>query len=131
MLTINLTESKCLDCGINVHRLKAGTTILALTKNSLYKIIKGSRDQYDITIQGGKYFLNPTNANFSGSTFGGSIMKMGWIGYGMYMELYALDHKKKYKTTPVEAAKIIGDGWEYDMEWDNMVISKEPKIKTG
>ena len=128
MLTINLTESKCLDYGIDVHKLKAGTIILALTRNSLYKIIKGSRDQYDITIQGGKYFRKPTVANFSGSTFGGSMMKIGWIGYGMYMELYSLDHKKKYKTTPVEAARIIGNGWEYDMDWDNMGIATEPKI---
>ena len=131
MLTINLNDSKCLEYGINVHRLKVGTVILALTRNSLYKIIKGARDQHDITIQGGKYFTEPTPANFSGSTFGGSMMKIGWIGYGMYMEIYAISHKKKYKTTPVEAAKIVGAGWEYDMEWGNMGISTEPKIKAG
>jgi hypothetical protein len=128
MWTINLKDSKCLEYGINIHNLKAGITVLTLTRNSLYKIIKGSRDQYDISIQGGKHFREPTNANFSGSTFGGSMIKIGWIGYGMYMEFFLLEHRKNYKTTPVQAARVIGPGWEYDMEWEDMGISTKPKI---
>jgi hypothetical protein len=127
MLTINLKDSKCLEHGVNVHKLKPGTLILARTRNSLYKIAKGDRDQYDVIIQGGKYFLEPINANFSGSTFGGSMMKIGWIGYGMYMEIFV--NGKKYKTTPVQAARVIGHGWEYDLEWENGKISTETKIK--
>jgi hypothetical protein len=128
MLTINLKESKCLEYGINVHKLKPGTTVYAATKNSVYKIVKCDTDQYRVWIQGGKYFPQPAEANFSGSTFGGSIMKIGWIGYGMYMEIYSLSHRKKYKTTPVEAARVVGNGWEYDMDWDKQGISTEPKI---
>lgn len=130
MLTLDIENSKALEYGISIHKLKAGTTVFAVTKNSVYKIIKSSKDQYEVTIQGGKHFLEPVYANFSGSTFGGSIMKIGWIGYGMYMEFYVPSHKKKYRTTPVEAARIVGDGWEYDMDWDEMGISTEPKIHT-
>jgi hypothetical protein len=125
-----LKESKCLEYGINVHKLKAGTVLLVLTRNSLYKIVKGNKDQYDITVQGGKHFRQPSQANFSGSTFGGSIIKIGWIGYGMYMEFYSVNHKTKYRTTGVEAARIIGDGWEYDMDWDKRGIGDVVVKKT-
>lgn len=129
MFSLSVGESQALKIGIDVHRLKAGIMLLVLTRNTLYKITKRSDDQYAVTVEGGKFFKKPTHANFSGSTFGGSIMKIGWIGYGMCMEMYSLHHRKKYHTTPVEAARIIGPGWEYDMEWDEMNISTEPKIK--
>lgn len=128
MLSINLKECKCLEQGIDVHKLKAGTVLLVVTQNSLYKIIKGERDQYDVTIQGGKHFREAGPANFSGSSFGGSMMKIGWIGFGMFMEFYSFGHKARYKTTAVQAARVVGDGWEYDMEWDKSGISTEPKI---
>ncbi len=118
MYTVDIENSKALENGIDVHKLKPGTMVIAVTKNNLYKITKGSKDQYDVTVQGGKFFRQPTSANFSGSTFGGSMMKIGWIGYGMYMEIHA--NGKKVRTTGVRAAKIVGDGWEYDMEWNKM-----------
>jgi len=128
MLSINIKDSKCLDYGINVHTLKPGTTVLAVTRNSLYKIIKGDRDEYDVIIQGGKRFYEPIGVNFSGSTFGGSMMKIGWIGYGMHMEFYVPLFRKTFRTTGVEAARIVGNGWEYDMDWKKQGISTIPKV---
>lgn len=103
-----------LDNGINVHKLKAGTLVLVATKNSLYKIAR--TDVYDeVMIQGGKYFPNPTLARFTGSTFGGSMIKIGWIGYGMSMEIHS--GAARLKTSWVRSARIVGNGWEYDMGW--------------
>lgn len=107
--------------------MKPGIIVLAITKNNLYKIIKGDRDQYDVIVEGGK-ISKPSSANFSGSTFGGSMMKIGWIGYDMHMEFYLRDYRQRYRTTGVQAARVIGPGWEYDMEWENMDICTEPKI---
>jgi hypothetical protein len=104
--------------GIDVHRLKAGTIIIANTRNSKYKIIKGFKDVYDVTIQGGKHFAEPTEAHFAGSTYGGSMMKIGWIGYGMHMEVYIPSKKSTLRTTGVRSAEIIGDGWNYVFEWE-------------
>jgi hypothetical protein len=101
--------------GINVHKLKLGTKLLVKTKNSLYSfestIVPG-----EMIAQGGKYLLKPKKIYFSGSTFGGSMLKIGWIGYGMHMEML-LEPRRVLKTTPVLAARIIGNGWEYDMGW--------------
>ena len=117
MLLEEALKSKSIENGINVHRLKEGTILLIVTKNSLYKIIKGPRDVYDITIQGGKKLPKPVKANFAGSTFGGSLLKIGWIGFLMHMEIHIPSSRRKLTTTGVRAARIIGDGWEYDMEW--------------
>jgi hypothetical protein len=113
---LDLTKLK-IENGIDVHRLKAGTIVLVQTKNNRYKLVKGFKDKYDVSIQGGKHFPEPTDVNFSGSTFGGTMMKIGWIGYKMYMEMYVIDKKSRLTTTGVRAAEIIGDGWNYVFDW--------------
>ncbi len=118
MFIVDLKNSKCLQNGIDVHSLKPGTTVLVVTKNNLYKMIKGSEDKYDVSIQGGKLFPEVKKIKFSGSTFGGTMLKIGWIGKEMFMELYSIEERKIYRTTGVTAARIVGDGWEYDMQWE-------------
>ena len=39
-------------------------------------------------IRGGMLFAEGSEAKLSEATFGGSLVKMGWIGHGMRMELY-------------------------------------------
>jgi len=110
------------DRGINVHNLKPGIIVLVSTKNSTYKIVKGDKDKHHIIVQGGSRFPEPTDSNFAGSTWGGSMIKTGWIGYGMHMEIHVPSVKKSYITSRVWAAKVIGDGWEYEMEWSGNLI---------
>lgn len=117
MFTIDFKKSKCLHYGIDVHALKPGVNVLVITKNSLYKIIKCNDDKYDVSVQGGKLFPQPKKIKFTGSTFGGSMLKIGWIGKEMLMEMYSVEEKKIYRTSGVVAARVIGNGWEYDMEW--------------
>jgi hypothetical protein len=101
--------------GIDIHKLKEGITIFVATRHNVYAMIK--KKDRDVTIQGGKYFKDPTEAVFVGSTFGGSVMKIGWIGFGMKMELYVPKYDSTYKTTPVNSAKLTGKDWFYEMEW--------------
>ena len=129
MFSVNIDESKGLEYGIDVHSLKPGTAVIVATTNSIYKIVKGQADKYEVKIQGGKYIPEPSWANFSGSTFGGSMIKPGWIGYGMFMEFFVIGERNRYVTSSVRAAKIIGDGWEYDMDWGERKISVKPKLK--
>jgi hypothetical protein len=103
--------------GINVHLLKMGTIIWVVTKNNKYKLTKGFRDKYDVVIRGGRYFKEPTEVNFTGSTFGGSMLKIGWIGYCMHMEMYVPSLKTTITTSSVQEAAVIGNGWEYVFDW--------------
>jgi hypothetical protein len=129
MFIIDLEESQALEYGIDVYKLTPKTMIIVATRNSIYKILKGNRDRCNVKIQGGKYLPTPIEANFSGATFGGSIIKPGWIGCGMHLEFYVPSTKKTYISSSIRAAKIIGNGWEYDMEWGSGKIITKPKIK--
>jgi hypothetical protein len=65
--------------------LAVGKTLLVQTKNTLYRIEK--RGEKDFWISGHpKYCPEPREANIHGSTWGGSMLKMGWVGRGMRLE---------------------------------------------
>ena len=100
--------------GIDVHKLRPGTKIEVQTKNSLY-CMEILQEPGCVAVKGGPHFPELEPAEFDGSNWGGSMLKVGWIGYEMQMELRTT--KKKVVTTPVQAAKVIGEGWEYAMDW--------------
>lgn len=56
------------------------------TKNSLYEIAVIDIDQRKIAMKGGKYLPEPEVCLLRGSTWGGSMTKVGWIGVGMRLE---------------------------------------------
>lgn len=99
--------------GINTNKLSVGTKATVKTNNSTYAIEFLGEGRCNV--QGGKYFPEPTEVIFPGSNFGGSMLKIGWIGYKMHMEFF---HKgRTIVTSPVRGAKIAGPDWEYEMEW--------------
>lgn len=100
--------------GIDINKLKPGTEIVITTYYNVYRITKLKGDR-EIMIKGGKYFKVSKKVHLNGSTWGSSMIKIGWIGKGMHMEI--LNDRKKVLTSPVESAKIIGNNWEYEIEW--------------
>ena len=54
--------------------------------------------------------------DFIGSNFGGSMLKMGWIGRDMHMEF--CNEENYIISTSVKKAKVITDDWQYVMEWN-------------
>lgn len=95
--------------GIEIDKQPIGTRIEAQTRNTLYKIeiLAGGKAK----VEGGRYFSEPKETRISGSTWGGSMLKMHWLGIGMHIEF------PECTTTPVVKLKIIApDGaWEYDL----------------
>ena len=83
--------------GVNVADLPPSTTLLVRTSNSLYRIViwRGTT----VTVQGGHHFPRSTLCQFNGSGFGGSVLKPGWIGRGLRMEITAGD--RRFVTSPV------------------------------
>jgi hypothetical protein len=73
--------------GILVRDIEPLATLLARTDNSVYRIIPLEADTSRIMIHGGRFFPEPTEARLSGSGFGGSFLKLGWIGLGLRMEI--------------------------------------------
>jgi hypothetical protein len=80
-------EVACTD-GVELNRLDPITTLRVRTANSLYLITVVNPLRCEVLVQGGKFFQDRTRLHFSGSTFGGSCLKLAWIGIGMRMEFH-------------------------------------------
>jgi hypothetical protein len=74
--------------GVLVHEVEPFATLLARTDNSVYRIIPLEAGSSRIMIHGGRFFPEPTEVRFTGSGFGGSFLKLGWVGLGLRMEVF-------------------------------------------
>ena len=88
--------------GINLRELDPLTTLVVRTRNSSYRVIM-SHDT-SVIVQGGRFFPDATPARIDGSGFGGSLLKIGWIGIGLSMEIFA--DGQRIITSPVRAISI-------------------------
>ena len=75
--------------GIGLIDVDAFTTLVVRTRNSIYRITILQPYLREVLVQGGQFFPERTRACLSGSTFGGSCLKMGWVGLGLHMEFHA------------------------------------------
>jgi hypothetical protein len=74
------------DCrGISVLDLEPLTVVHVETRNSVYEIVISR--QTAVFVQGGQFFPERSAAHLAGATFGGSLLRIGWIGVGMRMEI--------------------------------------------
>jgi hypothetical protein len=71
--------------GVCVRDLEPLTTLLVRTCNSLYRIIVSRGTA--VLVQGGQFFPEVTLGHLDGSSFGGSLLKLAWIGVGLRMEI--------------------------------------------
>ena len=77
--------------GIGLLDVDAFTTLVVRTDNSVYRITILQPHLREVVVQGGKFFPERTRACLSGSNFGGSCLKLGWVGLGLHLEFHAGD----------------------------------------
>ncbi len=77
--------------GIGLADLDPITTLLVRTENSRYEIVVVEPRRKVVLVQGGPFFPQATRAVLSGSNFGGSLLKVAWVGIGLHMEFRAGD----------------------------------------
>ena len=75
--------------GIGLIDVDAFTTLVVRTDNSVYRITILTPHAREVLVQGGKFFPERTRACLSGSSFGGSCLKLGWVGLGLHLEFHA------------------------------------------
>jgi len=85
--------------GVSLRDLEPLTTLLVRTCNSHYRIVISQNTA--VFVQGGQFFPEVTDARLEGSSFGGSFLKVGWIGVGLRMEIWA--GGQRIVTSPVRA----------------------------
>lgn len=89
--------------GVDLRSVVPLTTFIVRTRNSQYRVIV-SRDT-SVIVQGGNFFLDPTPGRIDGSSFGGSLLKVAWIGVGMRMEITT--GEQRIITSPVRDISVV------------------------
>ena len=74
--------------GVDLTALDPITRLLVRTEHSLYRMTVRAPHRRAVWVQGGLFFPETTRACLSGSSFGGSCLKMGWVGIGLHMEFH-------------------------------------------
>jgi hypothetical protein len=77
--------------GIGLVDVDAFTTLVVRTDNSVYQVTILQPHAREVLVQGGTFFRERTRACLNGSSFGGSCLKLGWVGVGLHMEFHAED----------------------------------------
>jgi hypothetical protein len=90
--------------GMTLTALEACDTIHVRTRNSDYEIFLLDPKSGRALVRGGEYFAEPVEATVSGSTFGGCMLKAGWLGVGLRMEIYA--NGQRTVTSPVQSLHV-------------------------
>jgi hypothetical protein len=75
--------------GIDLRSLPPGTEVVVDTRHSRYRFVMFDGLGSNALVQGGRYFRQETEARINGSTCGGSPLKSGWIGLGLFVEISA------------------------------------------
>jgi hypothetical protein len=91
--------------GIDISALPQGTEVVVDTCYSRYRLVILDGSVGDALVEGGRYFPLETTARIEGSTLGGSLLKIGWIGPGWFLELSR--GGKRIVTSCVRSIRIV------------------------
>ena len=87
-------RSRCVDvaqsdtvAGIDVRSLPADTVVVVDTRNSRYRFVMLDARGRHALVEGGRHFPQEATVGIEGSTPDGSLVKVGWIGLGSFLEL--------------------------------------------
>jgi hypothetical protein len=89
--------------GVELATLARFDTIVVNTVNSQYRIFLLDPENGRALLEGGRQ-IHAVEARVVGSSFGGSILRTGWVGVGLRMEACAND--KYIRTSPVQSLWI-------------------------
>jgi hypothetical protein len=99
-----IVESE-LQGGVSLDTLAVGKKLQVQTKNTTYIV---ERREDGLYISGNaKYCPEPTKCTIPGSNFGGSMLKMNFIGRGMYMEFHTDEHPRVIVTSQIQEVTEI------------------------
>jgi hypothetical protein len=90
--------------GIDLRSLPPGTELVVDTRYSRYRVVMLEGPDSNALVQGGRYFRQETEARINGSTCGGGLLKSGWIGLGLFVEILA--GGKRITTSGVRSIRV-------------------------
>ena len=100
----HLVEMNPSQNGVELATLTPFDTIWVRTLNSDYRIFLLDPKTGRALVEGGRDLVEPVEAMVSGSTFGGSMLKIGWIGIGLRIEMWV--HGRLVSTSTVQSFHV-------------------------
>jgi hypothetical protein len=79
--------------GVALQLLAAGTRLTVNTRNTRYQVIVLDPATRQVTVSGGPTLRKRFEGRLEGATTGGSLLRLGWIGVGLRMELSTGDRR--------------------------------------
>lgn len=110
--------------GLSLSPLPKGTKLIVETRNSFYELVID--EGKEVTLFGGTNkdgstrFPQPIKGIVYGSTWGGSLLKVDWIGQDMRLEMHIKGTDRVLSTSPVKNVTVEApDGsWSYSLDWN-------------
>jgi len=87
--------------GVELASLERFDTIVVRTANNHYRMFLLDPETGRALLEGGRQITKPMEVRLIGSSFGGSILRTGWIGVGLQIEAVAND--MYLRTLPVRS----------------------------
>jgi hypothetical protein len=90
--------------GLSLAQLDPIDRLEILTRNSRYLITVLEPPRPRVLVVGGAFFPIACEAALAGSSLGGSLIKLGWIGFGLRLEIHA--GGRRIITSPVQSIAL-------------------------
>ena len=100
-------EEASLRGGMDLAELPALTRLLVHTQNSAYELILLNPFESKILIRGGRFFAEPVESYLCGSSYGGNLLKVSWVGVGMRLEV--IREGRRIVTSTVQSIHLLDD----------------------
>ena len=91
--------------GIHVGSLAPVTRLRVLTQNTEYQITVVEPKDWKVLVRGGRFFPTERLAFVCGSGYGGTLLKVAWIGVGLCCE--PSTQGQRVVTSPVQDFEIL------------------------
>jgi hypothetical protein len=92
------------DHGISIDELETGATVIVRTFHSTYYLVVLNATERTVLASGGA-FPEETPVVLQGATTGGNLVRTGWIGIGLRLEL--TDRERRVITSRVRSIDLI------------------------
>ena len=100
----NIVQSD-IEGGVHLDDLPEGAVLEVETRNRVYRII--NRGNSEALMSGHpKYCPTPTPVTIHGSTWGGSMLKVSFIGRGMYLEFRGPENRVRRTSRIVDVRQV-------------------------
>jgi hypothetical protein len=101
------TEVTSQQTGLHVASLSPFTRLAVTTRNTDYIITIVEPREWKVMVRGGRFFPSERLAFLCGSGYGGTLLKVAWIGVGLCCELST--EGQRIVTSPVQRFQVLKD----------------------